>query len=337
MRVAAALVGVAILVVVWFDVLWTTLSPSGGGGPLVAPLNQRLWRVALAVGHGRHGFLQRAGLAVALSGVAVWILLIWLGWTLVFLGDELAVLVTRTLAPASLGGRVYFVGYTLTTLGNGDFQPSGLLWQVLTVATAFNGMAVVTLSVTYFVPVVSAVIQRRQTAVHLFGLGQTPEEIVVGAWQSSWQSLEGHLDSLTPQLSLLGQRHLAYPVLHYFHDADRGASLPIAVAVLDDALTLLLSGVSEDARPDTLTLRTARSGVSALLDALRAAFISPSDQPPAPPSLEALRRVGIPTVDDHTFHAALSELTLRRRTLRGFVENDGWSWDDFAPRQRLDD
>lgn len=107
------------------------------------------------------------------------------------------------------------------------------------------------LSVTYFVPVVSAVTQRRQTAVHLFGLGATPEQIV-------------------------------------------------------------------------------------MLDALTSAFIAPSDQPPPPPTLEPLRRAGIPTVDDQTFAAALRELTHRRCTLRGFVRNDGWTWEDvILPQQRL--
>lgn len=36
-------------------------------------------------------------------------------------------------------------------------------------------------------------------------------------------------DMLTPEFALLGQQHLAYPVLHYFQDVERDAAIAVAV------------------------------------------------------------------------------------------------------------
>lgn len=40
-------------------------------------------------------------------------------------------------------------------------------------------------------------------------------------------------------LSQLGESHLTYPVLHYFHSVDRTKAIALSLTTLDDALTLL--------------------------------------------------------------------------------------------------
>ncbi|XVH33461.1 ion channel (plasmid) [Haloferacaceae archaeon DSL9] len=44
---------------------------------------------------------------------------------------------------------MYFTGYTIFTLGNGDFYPTAANWQVTTVLTSASGLLLITLIVTY--------------------------------------------------------------------------------------------------------------------------------------------------------------------------------------------
>ena len=62
----------------------------------------------------------QAGVTILLVSIALWLILTWLGWSLVFAASANAVVDATTAAPATIGQRVYFAGYTLLTLGNGD-------------------------------------------------------------------------------------------------------------------------------------------------------------------------------------------------------------------------
>lgn len=46
--------------------------------------------------------------------------------------------------PAGLVDRLYFTGYTVFTLGNGDFKPGSGIWQIATGAAAGTGLFLVT-------------------------------------------------------------------------------------------------------------------------------------------------------------------------------------------------
>lgn len=330
MRGLAAATGALILVVVMFDIVWTTISASGGAGPVTSRWTHRLWALArrLRGTAQAHRNLRWAGIGIVVLSILTWFLLLWVAWSLIFLGDGGAVVSADTGRPADLLDRIYFAGYTLTTLGNGSLTPGDGLWQMLTVVASFNGISVLTLGVTYLVPVISAVTGRRRMALHVSGLGTSPVDIVLaGRDGGDWEALERHLAALTPEFGRLGQQHLAYPVLHYFHDLERDAAIAVAVAVLDETLTLLEHGVAPEARPDSVTVRAARSSVSAFLGALTAALISPAEEEPPEPRLDPLRRAGVPTVGDAELRSALEDLAKRRRVLAGFVREDGWTWD----------
>lgn len=333
MRGVAAAAGAIVLVVVTFDLVWTTISASGGAGPVTSRWTHRLWGLARRLrGTTRaHRNLRWAGIGIVVLSILTWFLLLWVAWSLIFLGHERAVVTAASGLPADLVDRIYFAGYTLTTLGNGALMPGDGVWQVLTVVASFNGISVLTLGVTYLVPVISAVTGRRRMALHVSGLGTSPVDIVLAARDGGdWEALERHLAALTPEFGRLGQQHLAYPVLHYFHDLERDAAIAVAVAVLDETLTLLEHGVAPECRPDSVTVRAARSSVSAFLGALTAALIRPAEEEPPAPRLDRLRREGVPTVQDAELEAALEDLADRRRVLAGFVREDGWTWDAVA-------
>jgi hypothetical protein len=323
--VGAGIVGLAVV-----DMVKTTLVLRGGGGPLAQPLAQHLWRLALRRHAARPSRRSLAGFVyvILFTLILVWLGLLWAGWSLVFTAGESAVLDTQTHAPASLWSRVYFAGYSLITLGVGDFRPSAPPWQLLTVLAAANGFFVVTLTITYLAPLLSAITEKRRLAAQVFGLGETPVAILEHAWSDgNLGSLEPFFVSLSSTIALHDQRHLAYPLLFYAASESRSASDAVALAVLDEALTMLEIGVAPEHRPGSLAHRSVRHAVSSYLD-MRAPFAI-SEVGAAPPvvSLAALRIAGLPVVSDDAFSEGVALLVERRRRLLALVQDAGWPWD----------
>src|SRR5207237_8108833 len=126
-----------------------------------------------------------AGLASVGGTVLVWGLLLWIGWTLVYTASPSALVSAETKAPADLAARVYFVGYTIFTMGLGDYQPVGPLYQIVTAVAAGSGFMLFGLALAYLVPVVSAATAKRQMAVCVWSLGKDPADIIVRAWNGA--------------------------------------------------------------------------------------------------------------------------------------------------------
>lgn len=320
------IVGIVLIFVVLFDVLWTTLRLAGAG-PLTSWVTNLLWRLALRRTRS-HPSLSSAGFLIVLLTVALWIGLVWLGWVLVFGMDPGAIVDSQSGQPAAFWARVYYAGFTLITLGNGDFKPAGALWQALTPIAAANGFFLVTLVITYLIPLMSAALQRRQLAVHIAVLGRTPQELLLRAWDGQgFGRLTDHLIGLTFPLMGLGEGHLAYPVLHCFHSSERDTAMAPNIAVLDEVLTLL-EGVAPEQRPDPLAIYPLRGAIDRLLSTLTEAHLTPERNPPPLPDLATLRSAGIRTVDHEAFRCSMEAANARRRLVFGLVEKEGWHWSD---------
>lgn len=328
--------GAVLVTLALLDMLWTTVAVSAGAGPLTSRLSHLLWRLLCRLSRRSrepHRVLRVTGVLVVVSMFTLWLTVLTVGWGLVFSASETAVVTTASGEPASFSERLYFAGYSTATLGNGEYRPGGGVWQLLTVMATFSGLGMATMGITYLVPVTQAVVDRRTLALEIDSLGRSPTDIVVNAWEDgAFPRLGRRVTSISSSLSRLGQRHLAYPILHYFHDVSQQAAGTVKLAVLDEALTLLRFGVRADQRPDGLDLASARESVGSFLSALSAGHIGPADAPPPLPDLAPLRTAGLPTVSDETFAAACGELEHRRRLLRAAVEDDGWTWDQVCGR-----
>ncbi|WP_137288150.1 potassium channel family protein [Natronorubrum halophilum] len=323
------LVGLVVLAAVIVDILWTTLWVDGGSGPLSARLTTWTWRGLRAVGGDHPRALSIAGPLILTLTLAMWIALLWFGWTFIFASGEPALVGPHTGEPADWAGRFYYVAYTMFTNGNGDYSPTTGTWEIASSFTTATGMAFVTLGVSYVLTVLGAVSEKRSFASGVTGLGERSEAFVRAGWNGDDEEFRGldlPLESLSTQLSLLADQHKAYPILHYYHSERGTRASAIAVPILDEALTLFRHGVSADARPNPALVENARSSVDSYLDTLGTAFIDPADEVPPEPELERLREEGIPTVDDEELADALESLTERRRKLLGVVRADAWYW-----------
>ena len=172
--------GLLLVGAVVFDVLKTTMAK--GSGFMVDRLGHLLWRILVKnrPSQGTQGWvLMQGGLLVMVLSIGLWILLLWTGWTLFFLGAGDAVVNAQTNAPATTVDRIYFSGYTLFTLGLGDFKPEGDLWKLATSLASLTGLFIVTFSITFIIPVLQAAVERRKLALYISGLGTSAEEILI--------------------------------------------------------------------------------------------------------------------------------------------------------------
>jgi hypothetical protein len=59
------------------------------------------------------------------------------------------------LTPTTVVNKIFYTGYTLSTLGLGDMEPEGNFWDILAILS-FTGLILISIAITYLIPVVSA-------------------------------------------------------------------------------------------------------------------------------------------------------------------------------------
>ncbi|RRJ29390.1 potassium channel family protein [Halocatena pleomorpha] len=327
MTILYLVLGVLFLFVVITDFLWTTLWVEGGAGPLTSRLMVWTWGLVRRAGDRNSQLLTVSGPLILIFGLASWIVFLWAGWTLLFASAENVLIDTVDARRISWSELIYYTGYTIFTLGNGDFIPQDSLWQITTTLASATGMLFITLSVTYVLSVLGAVTQKRSFAANVSGLGTQSTELLGTSWDgSTFRGLETPLNTIATQLNTLTANHKAYPILHYFHSKRTTQAPTTSIATLDEALTLLQFGVAEQDRPDELRIMQVRSSIQNYLKIVGSTYVEPADRSPPPPEIATLREMGIPTVSDEEFTSSITELDERRRTLLGLIESDERQW-----------
>jgi hypothetical protein len=76
--------------------------------------------------------------------------------------------------------KIFYTGYTLSTLGLGDMEPEGNFWDILTAILSFTGLILISIAITYLIPVVSAEIAKRKISVNT--IGGSVEEMLLNYW-----------------------------------------------------------------------------------------------------------------------------------------------------------
>ncbi|MDO6440987.1 ion channel [Marinobacter sp. 2_MG-2023] len=330
--VAFTVAGILIVAGVWLDFIATAMTASSTG------------TLSRFFSHGVHRFFKAgsqlfrssgwsvaAGPCITLSLILLWFGLSWLGWSLVYLGSEGAIVSSTTRLPAQSYETVYYVGFALTTLGTGDFIPSSTLWRLVSVATAFNGLVLVTSSITYAIPVIQATAAKRALSLQFAIWGDSVESVRRHIESDrSYSSLTSYLESVPAQILLVAQNHLAYPVLHYFHSPASASSLALQIAVLDEVLRDLPDEAFERQPELYVLVPNCTRAITEFLTTLSRVFIKPArEEPPGGEggnSTSIARRL---TREHSTI--AVSE---RRKLLKALVEENGWSWEMIHAAQK---
>lgn len=263
---------------------------------------------------------------LVIGSIISWTVLTWLGWTLVFSAVPGAVISSATEEGAPLIDVVYFVGYSLSTLGLGDFVAQGQPWRTLHTLCAFNGFFIITFAITFVVPVAEAQSRRRELALATAQYGRTAQGLVVEAATESASGLDTLVSNQAQLLVGLDLLHLNSPFLHRFHEQRRDESMEIGLAALDEALTIIEHGLDQ-APPKGL--KGVRRSIGNLLTSYeRVHPRAEQGEPPRAPCLDDLRAAGLPVRSQADFEARLERPELRRRraTLHDMVRRGGWAW-----------
>lgn len=328
-----ALIGVAILATTSVDLLLTAFVE--GVGPLSLRMGLLLARALrlMVLRFRMRRVLAWGGVLSVLLPLVVWTLLLWLGWTLIFCSQPRAVVAAATGAPADVWQRIYFIGYNLFTLGMGDFVPRGAIFEILTDLCCASGFLLFGAAIAYVVPIISAATYKRQIGAYIWALGASPTEIILRAWNGTdCAAIQPHLVALAPMLLGLSENHFTYPVLHFFRSARRSAATGANVAMLDEALTIMECGLSEEHRPNLSSFAPIRAAINQYILTLRPILsFAPDEGLPTVPSLQALREAGLPVVDDATFGRAVAGQVGRRALLRKLARVEGWTWEAIWP------
>lgn len=327
--IALALTGTAVLAVTLVDAFVTTVSVGAGAGPVTRLATAVLWRPVMARAPRDTGSraLAFAGPVMLVGTIALWVLGLWLGWTLVLLAGDAPVRDATTGAPASVPEIVYYTGFTISTLGVGDYVASTDLARIVSAVAALSGLFVITLGITYVLSVVSAVVARRALAQVVDALGSSPDEIVRRAWDGDRLAAPfvQQVVSVSSALSTSAEQHLAYPVLQYFRARTRGSATPVAVGNLTDAM-LVLRATSSVPDVEALTAPVLSTVERYTTTVGRVTGeVGDVDVPP-PPELVGTRAAGVPAPTEDALRRTCAAAADVRRALAADARLEGWSW-----------
>lgn len=333
-------VGAGLLLLAISDFAITAFVPTGEGR-LTALVGRSTYRLILWLSgkNGRNPWLNNIGLATIFITLTLWIVLLWTGFSMIYLSDERSVLVGTDKSPTDTFEKIYHVGYTLSTLGIGDYVPGNNFWRVFTSFVSFVGLVTITMSITYLVPVISNAIQKRSLSLQISSFGETPEEIVINSYNGKDFSEAGTaLSSLSGEIFLHTQNQVAYPILHHMHSSNPSENIVLKITALDEALTILMFHVPAEMQPNHLQIQSVRRAITAYLKTIR--YMKPTEEQPPLPRFHIieeytgvrLERTSSPYLDE-----VYQGLDKRRRQFYADVKNDGWTWEDMKGEKYVTD
>ncbi len=320
------LFGTLIVLAVILDIIWTTLWIDGGAGFITHRLSNMVWKMISKMPLGK----ELSGPITLMSVLLTWIALLWLGWTLVFASHPHSIYSTLNNHTLHWENFIYYAGYTIFTLGSGDYAPTSPFWQILTNLASGTGTLFLALGTSYILTIVGAVVDKRIFARGFFSMGASSDEILIDSWNGeNFSAMDSSLAELASELSALAVRHKAYPLLHYYHTKERNEASALAIPILDNLLFILEYGIEEKSKPNPILLKKARNAVEDYLGTLEKAYITIPEEPLVLPDLERLAKEKLPVIENEVFEMKMAVVKNRRRKLLGLLVEDMWSEDDL--------
>ena len=288
--------------------------------------------------------------------VGAWIGMLLLGSALIVwpvLGTDLTS--SNGSTPTNFSVALYYAGYSLTTLGVGDLVPISGRLRLFTIALAVIGFSVVTLSLTYFLSVYSALVRRNvvsQVLHHMSGGSGRSGDIVAGLGHGgSFDQARSQIATVATGILDIVESNESYPVLQYFRmNRPRYAVARVAFLTLDTA-SLLRTAISpayaDFARSSVVRLLWG-SGLSLLGDA-ESVFIWESRSPNDPrnshgdedchahfdEALRVFREAGIETASDvdQAFEAYCALRSEWIDRVVGLARCTGFDWHEVSAQR----
>jgi len=331
--------GAALVVSALTDVFLTVLYARSGIGVIshrISRWNWRLFRLAAAPfpRKVRDGILTFGGPALLVWMALAWVLSVLVGFACVIwpaLGRSVQASQGET--PTDFVSALYYTGYWMTSVGNGDLRPLTPFYKVVSVMSSFLGLSIITLMLTYFVQVFTALQRRNTFALSLHdstgGTGDAVDLLCGLGAAGDFDDARAHIAKLANELADLHESHHFYESLFYFTFREPHYAIARVAVIVMECGTLVRSALDEGEyaalKHSAAMTQFWASGVR-LLDELARVFVPggpprEKSQPPDPQSAERwrrrfrrasarLREAGIRTTPDE---AAAAELYVKLR------------------------
>jgi hypothetical protein len=324
------ILGIALLVVIVYDFFYTTLSFNGAG--YLSRLTSRFLSALFLFLNRyipRRNALRYSGVTHILFLLGMWIGLLWIGFFLLLVSDPRSIVEAGTGSAASALTKLYVSGYTLSTLGVGDYVPGSEGWQIIMAAFSFAGFIFITTAMTYLMSLTTAVIHKRNLSLFIANMGDSPEELAASFYDGERFSILTDISArLREMINKHNQNHYAHPAVHYFYSTARDESLSINLVNVDEAITILIHYVEPKKwrEQDIAPLRDAINKF--LYTASHHYHLIPEKIAAYPPDIEYLKSRNIPLKEHQAMSSSRDEMNERRSSLQGLLHSNGWSWND---------
>ena len=259
--VASIAGGTLLLCLLLADIFSTVLVPYGGPGLLAKRLYRTVWPAWRSFssfwGRKRRRLLSLGGPLLMVLTVLLWVLLLVLGFALIYFPFAEELLLNDTDLPSRIMAATYTSAYAATTLGIGDiYATSGWIRMLLTLEAAI-GFALFTAAVSYILAVGGAVLSATSAALHIshfMGIGLDSEEgtTVTIARSHDAQTERQIIDwisTTTTTLATVIRSDQQYPLGQYFHIPSDSSALPTAMAQLLELTTTCRSMLDPETYP----------------------------------------------------------------------------------------
>ncbi len=322
--------GIVLLLIVFYDFFYTTLSASGAA-LLTKYFSMFLHRVLLRTAKifGRKAF-SLSGVWINLPMLFLWLLLIWIGLFLVFSYNPAGV-VSSSGVMASAVERFYFTGYVISTLGLGNFKPITPFFEILTSSFSLLGFIIITTSMTYFISVSSAVIEKRSVSLLIRNLGRSPQEVLENL-VSMKAPLRGlQFSSLQQKIDKHSNSHQSYSVIHFYNTPKLDSSFSVNLAIMDEVISMILQ--SDELKEMHSEVNSLRNSITSFLENVQEKYSIKNDFAPyfRWKDMELPPKVLIDGKYDQ------KDLAYRRKILGGLLQGENWGWKEVYPEAVIEE
>ena len=324
------LVGIGLYVGVVLDILKTTLSLQGGGW-FTGRFSHLFWKLMLKLSgnNGNSKLLSKTGYLLLIAIILIWVFSLFSSMVFMLSSTPDSIINSTTKLPADIWEKIYYSGFVLSTLGQGDFVASTDFWRIITNVYALTGLILITMSVTYFIPVLSAIIKQRKLGINLSTLGDSPQQVILNGWNGKdFDFLIDRLQTFSSDILEHNQNHRAYPVIHYFHDSNKNHAIVLQLAKLNEAVFFLRTGLNSDYKITENKLASISKALVNYAEVIKEVSHLSLVGEQQPDKMETS------LLKNHIFYNHQTEYTNQmlhdRLIFSKLIDQDGWKWEDIA-------
>lgn len=137
------------------------------------------------------------------------------------------------------------------------------------------------------------------------------------------------LTDLNSKITQLTQQTQAFPLLQYYHNEDKEKASAVAIAVLDEALTLLQYCLKDKSIINMTLVKATQSSVATYLNTAIARYgeqVKSVTEIPPPLDLTALKEANIPLVSQNKYSKNIEHIERRRNQISTIITIDHHKW-----------